>query len=266
MLAAMNSLITTWPAFQSAWDGVRNFLLGGECVPFSFRFPEIAAVVDELRGDGEVRIGSGLPGGRLALEDRREAARALPLETMMEAPFSLAHYRLSRFDAPGRFLHGFREAVLERWMEALRRHGFTWERCYPIIFISGKGCATNYHMDFSHVLAWQITGEKRFCGLRDPDFWADRSQRLHYRPDAFARPAEMTEADALCFRMKPGDALWNTFLTPHWVEAGDSVAMSVNLSHGGLRLHGRLCRNEQELAEYRALDPERAPRPVTNSY
>jgi len=66
-----------------------------------------------------------------------------------------------------------------------------------------------------------------------------------------ARPAELTDADALCFNMGPGDVLWNALLTPHWVEAGDEVALSVNISHSGVRYHGRLFRFEQELVDYR---------------
>ena len=137
--------------------------------------------------------------------------------------------------------------------------GFTFERCYPIIFISGKGCATNYHMDFSHVLAWQICGTKRFCGLQDPDRWAPREVRVDYKPEGFTKPAALTESDALCYEMRPGDVLWNALLTPHWVEAGAEVAMSINLSHGGIRYRGELCPHEAELMAHRGANPVAAP-------
>ena len=46
--------------------------------------------------------------------------------------------------------------------------------------------------------------------------------------------------------------LFNKLLTPHWVEAvGEEVAVSLNISHGGLRLRGELCRNERELEAWR---------------
>ena len=46
--------------------------------------------------------------------------------------------------------------------------------------------------------------------------------------------------------------LFNKLLTPHWVEAvGSEVAVSLNISHGGLRLRGELCRNERELEAWR---------------
>lgn len=88
------------------------------------------------------------------------------------------------------------------------------DRCYPIVFISGKGSATNYHMDFSHVLAWQIYGTKRFCGLVDPDRWASREARVNYKPGAFPKPADIREEHSLCYDMRPGDKLWNVLLTP----------------------------------------------------
>jgi hypothetical protein len=58
--------------------------------------------------------------------------------------------------------------------------------------------------------------------------------------------------------MHPGDVLWNVLLTPHWVEAGEEVALSVNISHGGVRLHGKLFRHEQELEDHRRQQAEKA--------
>lgn len=251
--------VTTWGAFRRRWGGVRNFLMGGECVPFAYAPPPLERVVDELRADSEARITPGLKGDRLELADRAAEFRALPLAEAMRRPFALAHFKLSRFDAPGCCLHGFTAAVLTPWQEALRAAGFTWERCYPIVFISGIGCATNYHMDFSQVLAWQVHGTKRFCGLREPDCWAPHEIRVNYRPEGFAKPTAITSVDAECFDMRPGDVLWNTLLTPHWVEAGEEVAMSINLSHGGLRWHGELCPHEQELVAHRGANPVAVP-------
>ncbi len=266
MQNTLQNPVTSWAQFQTRWDGMRNFLMQGEVVPFAFHMPPLDRVVEELRRDEMASIGPGTRGDRLLLEECSAAFRALSIEQALESSFSLAHFRLSRFDAPGRFLHGFAAQVLEPWQAALRAAGFTFDRCYPIIFISGKGCATNYHMDFSHVLAWQIYGTKRFCGLRDPDRWAPRDVRLNYRPGAFTRPAALTDADSLCFDMRPGDVLWNMLLTPHWVEAGDEVALSVNISHGGLRYQGQLCPFEQELEDYRREHPERAPQRVLGVY
>jgi hypothetical protein len=262
----MRRTVSTWQGFKEHWNGLHNFLMEGECARFSYAFPDLARIVDELRKDELAEVRPGVKGTKLSKESVKEEFARLPIEKAMESSFGLAHYRLSRFDAPGKCLHGFKEAVLDPWTKALSDQGFTFNRCYPIIFISGKGCATNYHMDFSHVLAWQIYGVKNFCGLADPDKWMPKEGRLNYKPTELEMPADLKEEDALCYRMAPGAVLWNQLLTPHWVDAGEGVAMSVNLSHGGLRYDGKLCRNEADLEAYRAAMPEKAPEKVTGVY
>ena len=259
MSTTTGDIVSTWLEFQNRWAGVTNFLMAGECVPFACNVPPLDRVVSELRDDADARITPGSKGTRLQLDDMAAQFRTKPIDDAMAGPFALAHFSLARFDAPGKSLHGFRANVMEPWQSALRAAGFTFERCYPIIFISGKGCATNYHMDLSHVLAWQIYGTKRFCGLREPDRWAPHDVRVNYKVADFAKPAGITETDALCFDMRPGDVLWNALLTPHWVEAGEEVAMSINISHGGIRYRGELCPHERELVEYRVAHPELAP-------
>ena len=258
--------VANWPEFQKRWSGATNFLMSGECVPFAFDFPPLPQVVEEIRRDPEARITPGAKGAKMDMTDVAAQFRALPIEQAMRSPFGLAHFRLSAFDAPGRILHGFKEKVLDPWQAALKREGFTFDRCYPIVFISGIQCATNYHMDFSHVVAWQVYGTKRFCGLKDPNRFASRDVRLSYKAGDIERPSSLTAADTLCYDMKPGDVLWNALLTPHWVEAANEVAMSVNISHGGLRLNGKLCPHEQELADYRAQNPQSAPKAVAGTY
>ena len=56
----------------------------------------------------------------------------------------------------------------------------------------------------------------------------------------------------------PGDLLWNQLLTPHWVDAGeDEVAMSFNISHGGVAYRGEFCPNEQVLRQYWEKNPKK---------
>ena len=244
--------VSTWDELQRAFGEPINFLMTGECVPFAFDFPPVDEVVDILRRDSDVRITQNTRGDKLDLADLVEHYRDIPLDDMLAGEFGVAHFKLPSFYGAGQFLHGFEDRVMAPWRDALSAHGFTWERCYPIIFISGRNSATNYHMDYSHVIAWQIHGSKRFCGLVDPAAWTTSQQRVTYNPDSFERPADLTDDDFLCYDMPPGAVLWNALLTPHAVTAAaDRVAMSVNLSHGGLRLNGELCHFEQELFDDR---------------
>jgi len=259
--------VTTWKQFGEHWAGPCNFRLGEECRPLKFDMPPIDRIIDELSRDEESHIGRGDRGDRLRKEDFREQFLQVPLEKAMELPFTLAHFRLSKFDLPGKFLHGFGDRVLTPWTRALADAGFTFDRCYPIVFISGRHCATNYHMDYSHVLAWQVYGTKHFCGLQDPERWAPRDVRLNYNPGSLSKPEQITSQDELCHTMLPGDALWNVLLTPHWVNAGDDeMAMSINFSHGGLRLHGALSPNEHELEAYRDQHPGESTTEVKGVY
>jgi hypothetical protein len=250
----MHRTVSSWPDFQRHWDGVINFLLSADCVPFSFTMPAVEEVIDIIRRDDDARIWRGAKGQTLDKTDIADAFRKLPLAETVDAHFQMSHFKLDKFYGQGQLFEGFEEQVLKPWQEALTAAGFSWTRCYPILFISGPGCATNYHLDYSHVLAWQRHGSKRFVGLKDPERWAPLATRLHAA--GVHKPAGISEEDVLSYEMQAGDVLWNCFLTPHWVEASAEVSYSINLSHGGLRFQGKLCRHEQELEDWRQAHPE----------
>jgi hypothetical protein len=252
----MHRTVSTWREFKEHWDGALNFLMEGECVPFSLEMPSVEEVAEVVRRDEDARIGSGKKGSALDRTDIAATFRALPIEEALASPFSIAHYKLGNFSGRGELFHGLDEQVLQPWKAALHREGFTWERCYPILFISGPDCATNYHMDYSHVVAWQRCGTKRFFGLKDPDHWTDLETRVHNA--GVQRPSGITADDTLMYEMRPGDVLWNCLLTPHWVEASEEVSYSINLSHGGLRLNGVLAPREEELVQWRREHPDEA--------
>ena len=239
------------------WSGPRNVLLAGECVPFGYEPPPVADVVDRLRRDGDVLLRDLSPERPDSPYYRDEDGfidefRALPLERVMEMPFGLSHFKLTNFTSRGDLFAGLWKDVMEPWQAFMGRAGFTWYRCYPIVFISGAHVPGRYHMDVSHVVAWQIHGTKVFNGLLDPYRWAplERAVDPEWRT-GMVRPEGLTSSDMLSYRMPPGTLLWNQLLTPHWVDAGATdggeppapngeVAASINLSHGGLRLEGEL--------------------------
>ena len=263
----MHRTAENWQDFQNLWDGSINFRINPAMLDLSFELPSLDRIVDEVRQDEHAIVHTGQKGAKFHRELLSiEQFRATPIDQLMTQPFALSHFKLSRFDAPGRFLHGFGEKVLRKWQDRLTDNGFTFERCYPIVFISGIGCATNYHMDYSHVFAWQIHGQKRFCGLKNPDQWADQAIRHNYHHHKPDKPDAIREEHSLCYDMRPGDMLWNALLTPHWVEAGDEPAMSINISHGGLRYKGKLSPNEQALETFRETQPDQAPQKMVATY
>ena len=255
----MKKLVTLLADFQKEWEHNINFMMGGECVPFDFKFPTLATLVDVLRHDAEARIQRGGYQGKADTTDISTEFRKLPIEKALDQRFSLAHFKLDRFTGPGQILHGFEEHVMDPWRDFLRRAGFEWERCYPILFISGANTGTAYHMDNSHVVAWQIYGTKIFSGLTDPGRFSpiEKCVQKSYQ-SALTMPDNLKDEDILSYTMNPGDALWNQLLTPHWVDATNEVAVSCNISHGILRRSGKLCPNEQRLSDWWDSHPEEA--------
>jgi hypothetical protein len=263
-----------WAEVASNFHSEQNFVLEGACspagaaaatTPADFQFPSADAIVDALRQHPDTRISTGIPKAALDLgtdTDTQAFATALrnaPLEEVLRTRFALAHFKLEAFDVPGGLLEGLREQLIVPWTAALQAAGFSFHRCYPILFITNAGkelsevmpAETSYHMDQSHVVAWQIYGRKRWNWLSKPSAWADREMRLTHIPGELQRPRQLVQKDVVRLVMGPGQALFNKLLTPHWVEAveGD-VAVSLNLSHGGLALDGQLMRNETELMQY----------------
>lgn len=254
------------------WAGARNVLLAGECAPFAWEPPPVADIVDRLRRDDDARLrdlSPDRPDDPYYREDGFiDQFRALPLERVMEMPFGLSHFSLTNFTSRGDLFAGLWTEVMEPWQAFLARAGFTWYRCYPIVFISGAGVPGRYHMDVSHVVAWQLHGTKVFNGLLDPYRWAPLEQAVD--PDwraGMVRPADLRDGDVLSYVMPPGAVLWNQPLTPHWVDAGgpasgaeasgaDGVAASLNISHGGLRLDGDLSPAGQTLDRYYRQHPD----------
>ena len=116
----MHRTVENWRNFCELWHGPTNFRLAGEVGAWEWQPPPLDQIVDELRLDDAVTIKRGARSGRLDLEVLSpDTFRAIPIERAMEVPFALAHFDLGRFDAPGRFLHGFGDTVLGPWEAAL---------------------------------------------------------------------------------------------------------------------------------------------------
>ena len=257
----MQTIVRTVEEFQANWNSERNFLFHPDLIRFDLELPPAEEIVDQLRKDPKSRvqvIGDYPEEERSARED---AFRSAPLESVVDSAFTISHFHLSNFYGPGGFLEEFQAKVMVPWRAFLAGSGFTWQRCYPIIFISGKNCSSSYHVDVSHVVAWQVWGTKIFNSFQNPTYYAPvdvcvNSPTTIRRPDG--TPPEHNPDDVMTYRMEKGDLLWNQILTPHWVPAGDDIAVSVNISQSGISFGGQFSPHEQVLRERWEEHPEEA--------
>lgn len=246
--------------FLHLWKETRNFLLGPELIQFDMEFPDAEQIVDILRKHPDAKLGSNRLDDEAAEADLVEKLRNAPLEQIVDLPFNIAMFELHNFYGEGQFLREFQERVMIPWRTFLASSGLTWQRAYPIIFISGKGCSSTYHVDISHVLAWQIHGTKTFHGFRDPNAYGPIQHVVDHRDEyPLKSPPDHAPDDVLAYFMEPGAMLWNQLLTPHWVEGGrNDIAVSVNISHGGIQHAGQFCPNEQVLRKHWEDHPDEA--------
>ena len=256
----MQIIVRNHDELKQRWNGLQNFLIDPEYFRFDMAFPPADEIVDILRKDSQARI--NIPGDLSEDEKKTKAEefKTLPIADVIDRPFSLAHFHLQNFYGEGQFLRDFQKKVMIPWRTFLASSGFTWQRCYPIIFISGRNCHSSYHMDTSHVVAWQVWGVKYFNAYKDPYKYAPLDDAVNNR-EALRRPdgpPDHDPDDLLSYKMEKGDLLWNQLLTPHWVPAGDSVAVSVNISHGGISYGGRFSPNETALRKRWETHPKEA--------
>ena len=256
----MKRTATKAEEFVGHFNQKQNFLIAPECFAFDMEFPPAEEVIDLLRRDSasKVRTAEVLP----KEEEARftEWVKSAPLEEIMAEQFGISHFELHHFYGPGQFLSQLQDKVMIPWRTLLASLGFTWQRCAPYFFISTKGARSDYHADYSHVVAWQLEGTKTFNGFLDPDKYGP-IEELVVKSNSLRSKSlpEYEEADVLAYRMEPGDLLWNQLLTPHWVVAGgDETAMSLNISHGVVRHRGRFGPNEAVLQERWKEHPDEA--------
>jgi hypothetical protein len=282
----MSEIVVCSPEeLTSHWGGDQNFLISPKFWRFDVAFPPVEEVVDHVRKDNGAHIRIDGDHDEAEKAELIQRFRTGPIDEVIDYPFRLGHYHLSQFYGPdywrvsGResaeslqppressgngtvpFLRDLQDKVMNPWRGFLSSLGFTWQRCHPIIFISGKGCGSGYHVDVSHVVAWQVWGTKVFNGFRNPERYAPLEQCVKAKNSLRReKPPDHPDEDLVRCEMNPGDLLWNQILTPHWVDATkDEVAMSLNIAHGGLRYRGAFCPREARLREHWAEHPEEA--------
>jgi hypothetical protein len=247
--------------FLEHWHDTRNFLLGPELITFDMELPPAQQIVDILRTDEDAKINFFETEDEAEAESLRQRFRTAPLDQVIDLPFNLSHFDLNHWYGAGQFLHEFQQQVMIPWRTFLSAVGLTFMRSYPIFFISGKGRNSQYHVDVSHVVAWQTHGVKTFNGFKDPEKYGPIQDIVDnkgkYR--GALPPDDIDPDDILAYRMEPGDLIWNQLQTPHWVTGSeDEIAVSVNISHGGVQHNGQFCPNEQVLRRRWKDHPEEA--------
>jgi hypothetical protein len=121
MTDSLHRTASSWSELSELWDGVINFLMIGECVPFSFDLPAIEKVIDEIRVDEDARIVPGTKGDQLILTENAEEFRKIPTDETLDMQFQMSHFKLPNFYGPGQLFHNFEEQVMDPWREALKR-------------------------------------------------------------------------------------------------------------------------------------------------
>ena len=259
----MRKTVATTTEFLHTWDSRVNFLMAGECVPFSFEFPSTEDIVERLVAEEATTGISGQLRNTGDRENAMESFRGMSCDDLMASSFQFRYPDVTTLDRPGDIFAGFTEQVLVPWKLYLLDHGFTWDRCYALARVSGSNTCTGYHMDRSNVLFWNVRGRKVFHGFREPDRWVPLARANDGR-EAQIMPENLTEEDVLSYEVGDNTLLWNHLLTPHWVDAPE-LTFGINFSHGGLRHDGRLCRYEQHVYDTLGHNPNEKWHPETSS-
>jgi hypothetical protein len=223
--------IQTFEAFRNTVGSPLAARVSGEVFPFRWPEPSLRDVLAQAREEPQARICTGTRGEALSqsLQEHADAFRALPLEEALVSPVHLSLFDLGRLRQPGGALY---EAIAQVYLPLIRlwaQEGLYWQRVYPILFLSGPGCSTNYHWDPSSVLFVQLGGCKQFHALEEPRRWLpqDRAEISHTQ---MVRPAQLRTEDVRTFAVGPGEAIWSPCLAPHWVDAGDQPAFSLSIA------------------------------------
>ena len=233
----MTLKVHRFDAFQRVVGEPLAVRVCGEVFPFSIEPPSLRDVIAQARREPQARIATGRRGENLlaCLQDYREAFCQLPLDAALRAPVHLTLFDLGALAQPGGALHRILEEVYHPLLRLWADHGLRWKRAWPILFLSGPGCSTNYHWDPDDVFFIMLSGHKTFYALNEPHRWLTREMLVTYLEDPGdltnrVRPHGLGAEDIRSFSMAPGDALWNPRHAPHWVDAGDDTAFSLSIA------------------------------------
>ncbi|MDA1139990.1 MAG: cupin domain-containing protein [Planctomycetota bacterium] len=224
--------VNTFTDFKKVVGQPVAHLVNGEVFPFSFAPPDLFDLVDQARHHPKVKVCTGQRGNDLktSLKDADpEGFKQLPIEQAARSPVHLTIYELGSLREKGGALAEAAGKVYWPLVELWKGMGLRWKKVYPILFLSGPGCSTNYHWDPSSVLIVQLYGRKRFHSLREPKKWcpelvADKGHEAMFKPKA------LSDDDIISCDLNPGEAVWSPCRAPHWVDAYDETAFTMSIA------------------------------------
>jgi hypothetical protein len=100
------------------------------------------------------------------------------------------------------------------------------------IFISSPGTHTPYHFDCEYNILFQISGDKQFATYRPVAPWLPLACHEAYygAGDNMLPWQDSFEAQADVHHLRPGDALYVPYASPHWVKAGAEPTISLSIT------------------------------------
>jgi len=102
-----------------------------------------------------------------------------------------------------------------------------------ILFITSPNRVTDYHIDQECSWLLQIQGNKdiHFFNRADKDVLPDDELERYWAVDNLAsRYKPQYESRAMVFHMRPGTGVHSPVNTPHWLQNGDNVSVSLNIN------------------------------------
>lgn len=211
--------------------------VAGEVFPYTFEPPCLKDVVEQARQEPQARIATGKRGNTLleGLQGYSEEFRRLPLEEAVHAPVHLTLFDLGSLSQPGGALYTIIQEVYLPLVANWADQGMRWKRAFPILFLSGPGCSTNYHWDPDDVFFIMLSGHKTFHSLNEPHQWLTPEMLAAYQENPAdlrnrVRPVGLQASDTRSFECTPGTALWNPKHAPHWVDADGEAAFSLSIA------------------------------------
>ena len=164
----------------------------------------------------------------------------LPIETgtpgelqqrLQEGPLHVLGNNLHKVSIP---FQEFLNAFLEKISPVLAHHGVKDSiEASVVVFLSSPNSIVPYHGDPEHNFLFHLFGTKKFHIFPNNDLklypsiyrdklFRDREHIMPYNDDF--------QNKATTFNLKPGMATYQPPMAPHWVVAGDSIAVSLAIS------------------------------------